>query len=172
VIIDSPSIIQLALGTDRRVPEQGDAQVVLPSTLVPTVELMQTTREVPNAGIAMLESACRDNGQRTNNNQAASADTLITLPPGRYRLECFLMAIGNVVQTFTAADVGVRITIDFGNTSTTLLGAFIGAGMPQHAYGSFEVLMPVQFTLVHRVMITPVGQTIISRCTVNAVRIL
>lgn len=172
MIIDSPLLLALALGTDRRVPQEGDAQVILPNTLFPIVPVMQPTREVPSAGVAVQESACRDNGFRTNNNQAASADTLITLPPGLYFLDLSLQAMGAVNQPLTVADTGVRITMDFGNTSTTLLGVCIGGGVPVHESLTVQVLMATQFILVHRVNVTAVGQTILSRCTVNARRIL
>lgn len=171
MIIDSPSIIQLALGTDRRLPESGDAQVIIPNTLLPCVDVMQVTRSLPNASTPIGESSLTES-QRINNNQAASQDVLITIPPGLYILECFLSSLANALSTLTAADTGVRITLDFGSSIVTLLGLYQALNAAAQVGGTYTVLLPVQAQLIHRVQITPVGQTILSRASVNVRRIL
>jgi hypothetical protein len=132
---------------------------------------MQTTREISNVADPIEESGLRDS-TRTNNNQAATADILLTLSPGLYLLEVSIQAFAAIAQPVTAADTGARITIEFGNTQASIVGVFFGALSSQTAFARIHVLIPVQFTLVHRVAVTAVAQTVISRSFVNAARLL
>lgn len=171
MIIDNALIIQLAQGTDRRIPQQGDAQVNLPNTIYPSVEIMQTTRSLPSAATPIQESSITES-QRVNNNQAASQDVLITFPPGLYILEVHISSICNLMSPLTVADTGVRITLDFGSSSVTLLGLYQALNSVQHFAMTYKVLLPVQAQLIHRVQVTPLGQTILSRASANVRRIL
>jgi hypothetical protein len=171
MIVDTPSIIQVALGTDRRIPEQGDAQVNLPNTLLSTLQLMQITRELASSATPVTESV-QTSSTRQNNNQAATADTLVTCPPGFYVIDANLAAISNLMSTLAAGDDGVRLLMEYGTTTFTIIDLYVAANAAYYASTSIQVLMPVQFTIVHRVMVTPVGQTIKSRAGVNIRRIL
>lgn len=174
MIVDTPITVDLALGTERRVIDQGDAQVLIPPSVQPVALFLLPTLTSPPATVPMETSAIRSN-TRSNTNQAASSDVLLQLAAGFWELEIWLDSTANFTHGFVAGtDTGVRITLETlaALTLHPLIQRYVVQNFSAHDYTRLRVLLREPLELVHRVQVTGVGQSILSAAVVNAIRIL
>lgn len=171
MIIDSPILTAIAVGAGRVIPEVGDAQVQVPSTVIPILQVMQPTNY-------FLSSNGNDAGSNittltlARNNQAAIASQLQLLPKGLYDIEVMLSSSFN----FTPAGVpslGASIRFGLGASANrgTLLAHYAAIGV-QSSSMRYRMLLLETIVFDLLVMITGAAENIGATATVNAVRIL
>jgi len=169
MIIDSPLIAGLAQGADRVIPQQGDAQVVIPAEITPTVSpLLPHSISNLSTDIATISKIFEIAEVRIN--QAASTEAIQTLPKGLYfiqwNISCHFdytitalaqrgMAIELVYQTFT-------ITLD---TQLARVGTF-------KLQGSVRLLLTSTGVLQFTTGVVGVAETIILDGGVQIERII
>jgi hypothetical protein len=86
LIIDSPILLSLPLGVDRIVPQQGDAQVEIPSTITPVIDVMLPTDVVSNNAVVFNNSFVLQS-ELNLTGVGAGTTVLITLARGYYNLK-------------------------------------------------------------------------------------
>lgn len=101
MIVDNPIITDLALGVDRRIPQAGDAQLIVPATAIPTLPLTGISKLVGQGPIGVIAtSAIGSNSRFQPPSTAENNQNLFTLPKGYWRLQC------TVSVTFDFAPAG------------------------------------------------------------------
>jgi hypothetical protein len=119
MIIDSPSVTEIGLGTDRRIPQPGDNQVVIPPMILPTIRPLQpvqfsATSDLPNRVSFITDFLFNDN------NAAQQDDDIVTLAPGYWLLDVQLSCTVSFAGTPTGTRP-VQVTISFGGYTAELL---------------------------------------------------
>lgn len=136
MIIDSPVIANLALGADRVIPTEGDAQLIVLSTLSPVIEPIQI-HNVATLSTDLANTSRLIEYSANRINQAALTDPFLFLPRGLYSIEMNCSARSNFVpgaltdflgfqlvyQTFTVSLASLMLNIGTGqlNIRSTLL---------------------------------------------------
>jgi hypothetical protein len=171
VIVDSPLLAGLTLGSGRAVPEQGDSQVTVPPTIIPVTQAC-----TPHVFYASTHSADQTSTftEITQNltNQAQTEVNIATLPKGLYLLQM------NMASWFSFTPAGpvttgaeIRAKISANGTQVKLLSRYPFTG-------SFTDYFECLILAVDDLILTQVGgitgaaQFLTVRTLINAVRIL
>lgn len=170
MIIDSPFIIEMARGTDRRVPQEGDTQLFLPASVQPTLQLISPTIVSIGSGQVANQSACSFL-QFTRTNQAPLISSMFTMAPGLYSITAHLAARFNFTTLPNASpDVFLEIINSAANFSFNLLALFASVGANFSENVTHEFLFQERFAVRLNIGLTGVGQTADVQAAVNAVR--
>lgn len=171
VIFDAPFISDLAVGSDRVIPTEGDAQLFMPPVLQPVVEPLRS-HVVSNLSTDIANVSRISERQNTYLNQAATSDALITLPKGLYELEISISAHAN----FTTLVLGNSVTIDlvYQGFTITLFALKLAANNPQNFNFTRRLLLITEGLLEVRVPSTNAVATnsIAYEIGLNVIRIL
>jgi|ERR1700693_4522180 len=170
MIIDSPYIIELARGVERRVIQDGDVQLVVPPILGVGVDLVLPHIFAIATGTVANTSATATFGN-TKTNGGATNQEILRLPPGLWTLQCNLSARANYTTIGTATpDILVRLITPALTNAFNLLSLFVTVGSHFALGQKFDVMLTE--TQIVQVVIQPngVGQTIDSLVSINAIR--
>lgn len=167
MIIDTPTVVDVAVGVDRRIMQQGDAQILLKPEVELGVVMLKTTRSVRDSTIVQNESAFLHLTQ-LRVNQAALTTPIMLLAKGLWTIEMTLTTKFNwAVAAGTLGGVKAEMVYS-GDTNTLIMHvATIGMFTNQVIY---NFLLNENATLQLTTDITSVGQNSDARVSVNAVR--
>lgn len=171
MIIDTPIIPDLARGTERTIPQDGDAQVLLPAMLQPVVDsLLPHTIAVANT-VTQRRSATA-NFQFTRTNLASLAAVVMILPPGLYDVNCHAALRTNYTLIGSAIpDFRIHL-IEAGVSRFDMLLFLSTVGANQILNTQNRLLLVSSSIIEFFINATGVGQTMDCNGSVNAVRIL
>lgn len=168
MVIDSPLTFGLTVGADRRIPQEGDSQVIVPALVLP-IALMAQPHSALNSSASFQGSGIID-VTSTLTNGAGIATTFMTLAPGLWELEINMASVFNFVGsvgTMNGAKTQLLYQTILNDLAT--LTAQIGS---QSIYVRWRLLLVSVATLIHALDTNTVGQTTTSSTTVSAIRIL
>jgi len=169
MIVDSPLVIELARGQEKRIIEAGDAQLIVPPVLNTSMELVQPTLFNPGALTAVRVGSMSE-VSTTRTNQAAASTTFMTLQPGVYNLQLFLSARFNYSTLPNATpDVSIRL-VNAGGSIVRVLGFHAANGISAALPVQLEVNLIDVTTVELRTELNGVGQTLDALAMCNAVR--
>lgn len=173
MIIDSPGILQLAVGTDKRIPEVGDNQIVLPATILPVITPTQIIRAAQSSTEIQRTSFVASTSD-TRTNQAANVLTLCTVEKGLWDFVFTLTTRANYISA--ALVNGADLSWNNGLFSIQLINVLpVGtATVPDSKVTILPIrmLLGEQITFELRTGLTGVGATMESQLRVIANRIL
>jgi len=172
MIVDSPVNFGLTLGQDRRIPQDDDAQVIIPASILPVVLALQTHKSddaiVPTAAQSVSVIAGTTLTQAPSAAEAQS--DIIILAPGLWELELTLSSWFNFTPAAPATR-GASIVMLYQATTMFLLDRWTQSG-------SFTDFNRLRFLLSSQAIVsliagaTGAAQNNSSRAIVNAIRIL
>jgi hypothetical protein len=171
VIIDSPYIIELARGVERRVLEENDAQLLLPSSVQPTVDLISPVTLFGIATGSPANQSAMANANITRTNLGGFSSNLLQLQPGLYDVDVLLSVRFNFTTIGAASpDVQLRLMSIDGQRSQILISIYAAVGYNTERIHRFRFL--IQESLFAQLVLgaTGVGQTMDVTCAVNAQR--
>lgn len=127
MIVDSPLLVRLPLGTDRIIPEQGDAQVHIPSSIQPVVVPVQESTIQGNGITAGTSVIVGFANQKTN--VAGAAAVLAFLNKGLWEID---LSVGvHTDFAYPEANLGIpdlAILITDSSNGQILMGFYAAVG--------------------------------------------
>lgn len=169
MIIDGLTNINLAVGVDRRIIEDGDTQVAIPAAIFPTLLTLSPHNVAPTAIIVQNQSAIYE-AQATLTNGVGVSPAFATLSKGLYEFEMSMASAFNFV-TAAGAFGGCAIAITYQGATTNLVKRIASVGSFVD-YNRMRVLLISQATLSTTVSTNGIGQTTDMNVIVNVIRIL
>lgn len=170
MIIDLPLVPDLALGTDRNIPQVGDNQVFLPASIQPIVGII-TPHTVAAPSTTNQPQSCTHQSLASRTNQAATLTTTIfILPPGLFTFSVFASMRSNYTLIGSGTpDVRIHV-IEAGLSLYNLLSlwATVGANITQQTHN--RLLMRSQSIVELFINSNGVGQTIDVGVAINVQR--
>lgn len=169
MIIDSPLTFGLTVGVDKRIPAKGDAQVVVPSTVIPFALMTQ-----PHNVIATTLNLANGSGINdvflTLTAGASVNSNIMVLPAGLYELEFSITAAMNFFATAGLLN-GVLFQLIYQGNTINLVN------LPAEQktwiyYGRLRLLLQSSGTLRLTLDTNIAAQTTTAELMVNAIRIL
>lgn len=169
MIVDQGLTFDLTIGTTKRIPQDGDAQVVVPPMVMPIALMIQPTRVASSAALQVSSHIAESLITRAAS-QATSPNTMTTLSPGLWELE---MTLANWFDFQNVQGAFTRTTLEliYQGFTITLLSRFAAPG----SFTDFQrlrLLLTSNADLVHRAPGTLALQTLDTEATLNAIRIL
>lgn len=169
MIVDTANNVALAQGQLRRIIENGDAQVTVPSVILPVLLQLQPTQVISDSAVVLQQSGIGGvMGTRTN--QAAGSFGIMTVPPGLWEFEISLSSwfnFANVAGAFT----GASIVLVYQGFTMRLLERLATAGSFTD-YNRLRMLLESQALVQMFIDATGPGQSVDGVAVVNAIRIL
>jgi hypothetical protein len=168
MIIDGPNTVDLAVGTDRRLPQEGDAQLLVPPLLMPVLQNLKPHR-ITFAGTvrhsdSVLRSFFSHNGGGGN-----VTSTILTLSKGLYELE-FSLASVFTADAPSGTDHSASIEAVYLGLPIPVLFRFARVGNYVD-YNRMRFLAVDDFTIQNRIQ-AAAGNDVTMRSVVNAIRVL
>lgn len=170
MIVDAPITTDLTVGQDRRIPQDGDTQTIIPATVLPCVLSLKPMSPNPLASTPNLESAYRSTSVAIAPSSAAADVDIMTLAPGLYELELNMASWFDFTKT-GAADSFCGIYLIYLNVNMLLLYRYATTGS-FNDYNRLRLLLKAQGTIGRRNGATAVAQNITFTTMINAIRIL
>jgi hypothetical protein len=170
VIVDAGITTDLTVGQDRRIPQDGDTQTLVPPVVAPVVLALKPMSPNPVLGTGNIESAYRSTSVSVAPSSAANDVDIMTLAPGLYELELNMASWFDFVKT-AAADSFVGIYLIYLNVNMVLLYRYAAIGS-FNDYNRLRLLLKSQATIGRRNGATGVGQNLTFTTLINAIRIL
>lgn len=167
--IDTPLTFGLTVGQDRRIPQDGDAQVEVPPMVLPVALMIHPTSFVVGGGIVQGSSIV--DIFLTLTNGVAVQSNMFILAPGLWELELTLASVFNYNAPLGQAD-GAEITMEYQNSGNIQILERIAAIGSFTDYNRLRVLLTSNAVIALLLDGNGVGQTVTARGTVNAIRIL
>ena len=171
MIVSTPIITTLAIGSDRRTVEKGDNEPVIPNSLLINIPSMHQTL-IANLGTEVQRFSCLNIVETTRTNQAALDTTVMTLAAGLWEIYLSMTNAFNWAHVVGGGAGEVEISVTTMGNDLTLLSEFAAIGTK----GSFSRLYRFLFlntaVIHHFIALTGVGQTTDANATVNAVKLL
>lgn len=157
MISDTPLIIDLLQGVERRIGEDGDAQFTVPSVGVVSIPLATPTLNVGGSGAGTQRNSLCGQSEFTLTNGGFVLTNLVTLTKGLWRINLDLTTLFNFTAT-AGARTSVNVMMAYQGVTLALLKrmAFIGSFRD---YVSFLILINSALDLTHRSDTNSVGQT-------------
>ena len=170
MILDYNGVIDLAVGLDRRIIQDGDAQLVVPAQIVPILLNIRPTVISVDSNVIQQGSAFADVG----GNQAASTLSrsldMLNLPKGLYELELTLATKFDFAQVVNLNNpVAIRIAYQSGFARMLCRYPAIGVFNDSAKY---RMLFSSPATIQLLFPDTAVAQNIDARAFINAIRVL
>ena len=172
MLLDQGVVYDLTLGSERRIPQDGDAQLTVPPTIIPvalalrpTVIKSQPPNPTENGSLLFQFFIARLN-------QGAVTNTIATLPKGLWEFECVQSCAFDYAAAFPLTNAsGCEIQLAGSLATVALLSRFptIGAFVD---YNRLRVLLSEQATIQSSVPITGAAQNLAQKISVNCIRIL
>lgn len=126
MIVDNPFLAGLAVGSDRNVPQAGDAQVIIPSVLQPVIEPLYPLSIVTSVSDSANTSKLTED-ENTVLNVAATTFTILSLPKGLYTLQLQLGVRSNF--TTIVMNEAVKLSLLYQGTLITLAYLHVNTGV-------------------------------------------
>lgn len=167
MIIDSPTIVDVAVGVDRRIIEHGDVQIVLKPEVLLNIPLLKTTRTVRDSTITQNESAFLHLTQ-ARVNQAALTTPIMILSKGLWTVQMTLTSKFNWAAVAGVLG-GIKGEMVYSGDTNTLIFHIATVGLFVNSV-SYTYLLNDIATLQITTDITGVSQNSDARVTVNAIR--
>jgi hypothetical protein len=171
LIIDGPITYDLTVGSDRRIPQDGDAQIQVPPSVLPVVLALRKTTFKNSFGNAVPVSSLLVQADVSRVNQAALTQTLTTLAVGLWELELTLATQFNYLSAVGTLNGAHIQLVDAVGTTIRLLSRFANVGTFTD-FNRVRLLFDQQATLNLEANLTGVGQNLDARACVNCIRIL
>lgn len=170
MIIDYGGTIDLAVGTDRRTMEQGDAQVVIPNVVLPIVLNLRPTFIAVNTTTKIEGSILLTFQQTQLASVAGSTLNVQTLAKGLWELEMSLSSLYSYAVT-VAANRSLQAILSYQGQTSTLMTRFptIGSFVD---LARFRLLLTSDATIQMIQPTTGVSETFIYHLNANCIRIL
>lgn len=168
MIIDGPIAFDMTFGSERRIPQDTDAQVEVPSRVNLVTQSMRLT-QMPAIAQTMANSWFFS-FFITRTNVAGVTTAIMTLLPGLWELEIMLATWSNFVEIAAANS---RIDVEYvysGNTQQALSRILTINSFTDIVRN--RLLLNSNLVINLRVPLTGVAQTLEALLTVNAVRVL
>lgn len=169
MIVDSPNSFNVTIGAETRVPEEGDAQVVIPATILPVVLSLKPLQTTISTTDTLTQSNIYVASALSAN--AVSFQSLFgTLGAGLWELEMSLITLFNFVPA-PGSFIGAAILLNQNSVDKQMVRRFgsIGSFVDNQR---MRILLRNKATLLIELGSTGVGQNIDSIAIVNAVRII
>jgi hypothetical protein len=171
MIVDSPLIIGLVAGAGRIIPQDGDAQLIVPALVQPTVDLVQPNVQVDNINTPMTQSFMIANLLQRAAGSATLSQIIATLAPGLWHLTLTWSYRTNSTFVAILNDTNSDVTITpVGAVEVTLLQEYAQPNIMNHHSLSLEFLNTANAAVRHGVAATGAASTIESYVTLIAVR--
>lgn len=172
MIVDGPITVDLTQGQDRRIPQDGDTQTVVPPSVSPVVLALRNTNFLTQpANPTIVDSTAWDFFQ-ARLNQAASTNAMVTLAPGLWELEMLLTTSFDYVSAPPQVLAGaVAILASVGGVTTRLISRYPAIGTFTD-FNRMRVLLRTATLLQSFVPLTGAAQNAAFIIQVNAIRIL
>jgi hypothetical protein len=173
MIVSTSAVIDLAAGTEKSVPQGDDSSPTIPSIIQPTVNPVVGHQFRPLGFQATTGTSVATNmSNLTIGVSAGVTTTILTLPPGLYKLDIQLM--GRFILTPTAGTGVPDIFLDLGDALAVnrwiVIGLLAITGQVLSVNRTLELLTKEVFLLRFRQLATVAGQTIEAFASVNVVR--
>lgn len=114
MIIDTPLLASIALGTDRVVPQEGDGQVVIPSAIAPVIFPIQPHFNIVPVAVDVQRGSVLTLLTATKLNVVSAIDTVITLAKGLWRIEVNFSVRANFTSLVLSDVTAVRLFFPVG----------------------------------------------------------
>lgn len=169
MIVTTPNTFNLTIGAPGRIPEESDAQVIVPGTIMPVAYSLRPHIGGFQSAVELNESSMIETSN-SRTNQAATTIAFALLGKGLWELECTLATVYNYVGTVAAFN-GVALQITYGgqirNTIKRLsaIGSFVDRN-------NLKLLLLGQATLSLDLPLTGAGQSLDTVLMINCVRVL
>lgn len=171
MIVDSGLNIGLAVGQDRRLMQEGDAQVVIPPTILPVVLALQPLAAMPGQNDTPVTSFLYHREFSTPQNTGAAETRICILSKGLWELELSIASWFNYAMILATPSF-VSFTLDYQGTNLiTLLKRYATSGSFTD-YNRLRILLQSDADINAENPVTGVGQNCVSDFTLNAIRIL
>jgi hypothetical protein len=175
MIIDGPITSDLTVGADTRIVQDGDAQIVVPATVLPVVLALRPTRLIPFGGGELVNDSTLVNFFLSRVNLGSATNTVIQLSKGLWELELTMATVFDylpVPPSTGTSPVEITLTDALISTQTVvMLSRFPSIGSWVD-YNRLRVLL----TATHRVQvfvpITGATDDLAVQLSLNAIRIL
>jgi hypothetical protein len=171
MIVDTPFTFDMTVGQERRIPQDGDNQLLIPPTLNGVFLGLRPTSIGGAQGAVPIRESFLVQQDLFRNNQAAVSQLLLTLPAGLFELEMTLSTQFDYAGAVgTANGATIQLTDALGNI-VRMLSRFAAIGTFVD-YNRVRLLLRAASSLNLDVSITTVAQHLDVRAAVNAIRIL
>lgn len=169
MIVDGTNNMDLAIGQDRRIPQDGDAQIVIPGTINPVLLTLFPHGLGPGAATILNRSAAYS-AQQTRTNQAANLLPFATLAKGLYEFEMQMITAFNYAAA-AASFLGCQLMLGYLGVNVELMRRIASNGSFVD-YNRMRMLLTAQATLNINTDLTGVGQTADCAVIINVIRVL
>ena len=169
MIIDGVNVLDLALGANRRIVQDGDTQLAIPSTILPVLLNIRRTQTGIQTGTPQEQSVLSEANQATNN-AATSSVSIMTLQGGLWELELILCSqfdFSNAFGSLVTAD----ITLNYKGLARRLLSRIASIGTFTD-YQRMRVLLEDNCQMNLRNGTTGAAEHMTTLAIVNAIRVL
>lgn len=173
MIIDSPINFGLGSGQDRIIPQEDDARIVIPNTILPTIKALQPQQIgiVGDAAVRRVFSTIAQITQLRGPSSTSLIVGLMTLGKGYWSIRMEMAWQADFAGT-AAAPVFIAVNFSSQGQSLSLLNvplAVIGGGVETSTY---EMLLTGDSVIAIQTPATGVAQNLMARLTVNASKLL
>lgn len=171
MIIDTPLIPDLARGTGRVIPQEGDAQVHLPPMIMPVVECC-FPHQFAVLNSTTIRTSATANFQLTRTNLGITSAIIMVVPPGIYDIYVHVTMRTNYTLIPSATpDFRVHF-IEGGLSRFDMLLLFATVGANQCVFAQNRLLVIGSGIVEWFVNANGVGQSLDVNGSVNLVRVL
>ena len=172
MIVDGVNVMDLALGADRRIVEDGDAQLVIPSTIIPVLLNARPHSPAPTLATTVFQGSVLARDAETINGpaQGDTAFNLMLLDRGLWELEYSMASLFDFTTT-PAGPSRNRLRITYQGITLDLLARYAQIGS-FNDFGRSRLLLSSSAQISQVVGFTGAGQNDLVHCSVNAIRIL
>jgi hypothetical protein len=170
VIVDGQFTYDLTLGQDRRISQDGDAQTVIPNTILPVALVARPTR-ILSASANTQTSSFMISINYARTNQGSGTDLIAVITPGLWEFELLLMTLFDytgAAGAFNGFQIAFQDVLTISHTALMRLaapGSFTD-------FNRLRVLAKENLNLNTLIGATTVGQHADARVAVNAIRII
>ena len=170
MIIDTPYIIELARGVDRRIMQDGDVQLIVPPVLQVGVELCLPHQLGLGTGV-LAETSATANFNQSKTNGGATNQEILRLSPGLYTIALDLSLRANYTTLPNATpDYFVRLILPSLVNAVNLVAAFATVGSNVNFFRTYKFMLKEEHIVQVVVQPNGVGQTLDSALAVVASR--
>ncbi len=169
MIIDGVNVLDLAIGTDRRIPEEGDTSLRIPSSILPVL-LNAKRHTVPALSTDVMDVSFITENSQSLNNQGTTSSVCVSLARGLWELELILVSqfdFASAVAGFKMSD----IILTFKGADRRLLSRMAAIGSFTD-YNRLRLLLDQTTTIKIRGSATALGEHLDQMAIINGIRIL
>ena len=169
MIVDFPMNFGLVVGQDRVIPEDNDARLYVPPSIVPVVLALQRT-SIDITGNTNSESVVDSQVVTRAPSSGALDTTIVLLTKGLWEIEAELSYNSDFASVPATPSV-VQLGLVYQGITTNLSNLFLHIG-DATTYSRWRFLFTSAASLILRTPATGVGQNLTARAGLNGIRIL